>query len=177
MTYHRANRAEYVKSGKKLADETIETLSAYFQPLFAQRKIDGTLERHEVEQLGNRAKRTLANNIREKREARRSNHAPRETRKPERRRYDRSRSHHRGSDDRRNDDRRNDDRRPTAYGRSGRDRRGQFNNQPKRGDRDGGGDRERRRDGDDRRTTPEKKTWKKNGDDKKDRRDDRDRRK
>ena len=172
MTYHRADRAEYVKSGKKLADETIETLSAYFQSLFAQRKIDGTLERHEVERLRNRAKRTLANDIREKREARRSNHARRETRERERGRYDGSRSHRRGSDDRRNDDRRR-----TAYGRSGRDGRGRYNNQPKRGDRDGGGDRERRRDGDDRGTTPEKKPWKKNGDDKKDRRDDRDRRK
>ena len=172
MTYHRADRAEYVKSGKKLADETIETLSAYFQSLFAQRKIDGTLERHEVERLRNRAKRTLANDIREKREARRSNHARRETRERERGRYDGSRSHRRGSDDRRNDDRRR-----TAYGRSGRDGRGRYNNQPKRGDRDGGGDRERRRDGDDRGTTPEKKPWKKNGDEKKDRRDDRDRRK
>ena len=172
MTYHRADRAEYVKSGKKLADETIETLSAYFQSLFAQRKIDGTLERHEVERLRNRAKRTLANDIREKREARRSNHARRETRERERGRYDGSRSHRRGSDDRRNDDRRR-----TAYGRSGRDGRGRYNNQPKRGDRDGGGDRERRRDGDDRGTTPEKKPWKKNGDDKKGRRDDRDRRK
>ena len=172
MTYHRADRAEYVKSGKKLADETIETLSAYFQSLFAQRKIDGTLERHEVERLRNRAKRTLANDIREKREARRSNHARRETRERERGRYDGSRSHRRGSDDRRNDDRRR-----TAYGRSGRDGRGRYNNQPKRGDRDGGGDRETRRDGDDRGTTPEKKPWKKNGDDKKGRRDDRDRRK
>ena len=172
MTYHRADRAEYVKSGKKLADETIETLSAYFQSLFAQRKIDGTLERHEVERLRNRAKRTLANDIREKREARRSNHARRETRERERGRYDGSRSHRRGSDDRRNGDRRH-----TAYGRSGRDGRGRYNNQPKRGDRDGGGDRERRRDGDDRGTTPEKKPWKRNGDDKKDRRDDRDRRK
>ena len=172
MTYHRADRAEYVKSGKKLADETIETLSAYFQSLFAQRKIDGTLERHEVERLRNRAKRTLANDIREKREARRSNHARRETRERERGRYDGSRSHRRGSDDRRNDDRRR-----TAYGRSGRDGRGRYNNQPKRGDRDGGGDRERRRDGDDRGTTPEKKPWRRNGDDKKYRRDDRDRRK
>jgi hypothetical protein len=131
MTYHRADRAEYVKSGKKLADETIETLSAYFQSLFAQRKIDGTLERHEVERLRKRAKRTLANDISEKREARRLSRARRETRERERGRYDGSRSYRRGSDDRRR----------TAYDRSGRDRRGRFNNQPKRGDRDGGGDR------------------------------------
>jgi hypothetical protein len=81
MTYHKADRAEYVKSGKKLSYETIETLSAYFQSLFAQRKNDGTLERHEVERLRNRAKRALANDIRKKREARRSNHARCKTRK------------------------------------------------------------------------------------------------
>jgi hypothetical protein len=38
MTYHRADRAEYVKSGKKLSDETIETLSAYFQSLLLNAK-------------------------------------------------------------------------------------------------------------------------------------------
>jgi hypothetical protein len=164
MTYHHADCAKYVKSGKKLADETIETLSAYFQSLFAQHKIDGTLKRHEVKRLHNRAKQTLANDICEKREARRSNHAHCEMRERKRGQYDGSRSHRRG----------NDDRRRTAYGQSGRDGRGQFNNQPKRGDRDGGGDRERQHDGDNHGMTPEKKLWKKNGDNKNDRRDDRD---
>jgi hypothetical protein len=105
MTYHKADRTEDVKLGKKLADDTIETLSAFFKSLFAQRKIDATLERYKVERLHNRAKRTLANDIREKREARRSNHnhACRETRERERGRYDGSRSHRRGSNDRRND--------------------------------------------------------------------------
>ena len=104
MTYHKADRTKYVKSGKKLADDTIETLSAYFQSLFAQRKIDGTLERYKVKQLHNRAKWTLANDIREKREARHSNHARCETRERERGRYDGSRSHRRGSNNRRNDE-------------------------------------------------------------------------
>ncbi len=38
MTYHRADRAKYVKSGKKLASETIESLTNYFQALFSQTK-------------------------------------------------------------------------------------------------------------------------------------------
>ncbi len=38
MTYHHADRAEYAKIGKRLADETIETLTACFQLLFAQHK-------------------------------------------------------------------------------------------------------------------------------------------
>ncbi len=37
MMYHRADRAEYFKSGKKLADETIEMLTVNFQLLFVQR--------------------------------------------------------------------------------------------------------------------------------------------
>jgi len=173
MTYHPADRAEYVKSGKKLADETIDTLSAYFQSIFAQRKIDGTLERYEIERLRSRAKRTLKSDLREKREARRSTHARREMRERERGRYDKSRSYRRGSDDRRNDDRRYAD-----DNRSGRDGRGRYDNQPKRGDRGGGGDRERRRDDDDRGATSGKKPWsKKSGDDSKNRRDDRERRK
>jgi hypothetical protein len=165
MTYHRADRAEYVKSGKKLSDETIETLSAYFQSLFAQRKIDGTLERHEIERLRNRAKRTLANDLREKREARRSSHARREARERERGRRDRSRPHRRGGDDRR----------PTSYDRSGRDGRDRYNNQPKRGGRDGGVDRGKQHEGDDRGTAPKKGSWTKSHDNK-NRRDDRDRR-
>ena len=167
MTYHKADRHEYVKSGKKLSDETIETLTAYFQSLFAQRKNDGTLERFEVERIRNRAKRILASDIREKREARRSNHARREARERERERgrHGGSRSHRRGNDDRRRD----------AYGGSGCDGCGRHNNQPKRGDRDGGGDRDKRRDDDDRGATSEKRAWKKD-DNKKNRRDDRDRR-
>ncbi len=80
MTYHRADRAEYVKSGKKLAAVTIEMLTAYFQLLFAQRKNNGTLERAEVDRIRNRAKRTIASDLRDKREARRTNHAHRESR-------------------------------------------------------------------------------------------------
>ena len=169
MTYHRADRAEYVKSGKKLAAKTIETLTAYFQSLFAQRKNDGTLERAEVDRIRNRAKRTLASDLRDKREARRTNHARRESR--ERRRYDGHRSYCRGTDDRRSHDSR----------RSGRDGRDRCNNQPERRDCGGGGDRATRRDGDERQTTSGKKPWskrdKRQHDDKNDRRDGRDHRK
>jgi hypothetical protein len=38
MTYHHADRAKYVKSGKKLASKTIESLTNYFQALFSQKK-------------------------------------------------------------------------------------------------------------------------------------------
>ena len=35
MTFHRNDRLEYVRSGKKLSDETIDTLTAYFQSVGA----------------------------------------------------------------------------------------------------------------------------------------------
>ncbi len=57
MMYHRADRAEYVESRKKLASETIESLTNYFQALFSQKKIDGTLERAEINCLCTRAKK------------------------------------------------------------------------------------------------------------------------
>ena len=68
MTYHCADRHEYVKLGKKLSNEMIEMLTAYFQSLFAQRKSDGALS------LCIRAKRTIANDIHKKGEARCTNH-------------------------------------------------------------------------------------------------------
>jgi len=161
MTYHRADRTEYVKSGKKLADETIESLTAYFQSLFAQRKSDGTLERAEIDRLRNRAKRTIASDLREKREARRTSHARRLTRERERGRYDGSRSYRRDGDD--------DRRRPNRSERDGR----RHDNQPKRGDRDGDDERGGRRDDDGRGAKPGKKPWSKNAEKNKGRRDDR----
>ncbi len=77
----------------------METLTAYFQPLFAQCKLDGTLKRAKVNQLWNHAKRTLASNLRKKREARRTRHAHHESHKCGR--YDGHRSYRRGTDNRR----------------------------------------------------------------------------
>ncbi len=105
MTYHRADRHEFVKSGKKLSNETIELLTAYFQSFFAQRKSDGMLERAEVDRLKNRAQRTLAKSLRKQREARCTDYAYHKARERNCRRYDKSQAYRRGNDDRRNDDR------------------------------------------------------------------------
>ncbi len=51
MTYHRSDRTEYVKSGKKLSAETIKSLTEYFQALLAQKKANGSLERDELDQI------------------------------------------------------------------------------------------------------------------------------
>ena len=84
MTYHRNDRLEYVRSRKKLSDETIDTLMAYFQSLFAQRMNDGTLERAKMDRLQNRTKRSMKAGIRGKRKARRTEHACRYSRERER---------------------------------------------------------------------------------------------
>ena len=43
MSYHRLNCAKYVESGKDLKNETLETLTAYFQAIHDQKVLDGTL--------------------------------------------------------------------------------------------------------------------------------------
>ena len=66
MTYHKADRDKFVASGKKLADETIESLTEYFQALFAQKKSDGTLEKQEMDRLRNHARKRVAEDLRHK---------------------------------------------------------------------------------------------------------------
>ena len=143
---------------------------------------DGTLERAEMDRLRNRAKRSVKAEIRGKREARRTEHARRYSRERECGQHDGNRSFGRGGNDRRDDrDRRDDDRRRDAHRRSGREGRDRHDNQPKRGDRDGGSDRGTRRDGDGRGATAGKKPWStsatKKGRDDRDRRESRDRHK
>jgi hypothetical protein len=123
IMYHRADCAEYVKSSKKLADETIETRMAYFKSVFAQRKNDGKLKRDEVDHIHNHAKRTLASDLCDKRESSCMNHERRESR--ERGQYNGHRLYCRGTVNRRSHD----------GGRSGHDGRDRRNNQPERGDR------------------------------------------
>ncbi len=66
MTYHHADHAEYVKSGKKLATKTLKSLTSYLQALFAQKKANGMLKHAKLDCLCNREKRRLASNLCEK---------------------------------------------------------------------------------------------------------------
>ena len=47
MSYHRNDRSQYVSSGKVLDDESLETLTAYFQAIHDQKVSDGTLQRQQ----------------------------------------------------------------------------------------------------------------------------------
>ena len=51
MTYHKADRNKFVASSKILSNKTIESLTEYFQALFAQKKSNGMLEKQEMNRL------------------------------------------------------------------------------------------------------------------------------
>ncbi len=45
MTFHKSDHAEYVGSGQRLHDETLQTLTEYFQSIHETHKNDGSLQR------------------------------------------------------------------------------------------------------------------------------------
>ena len=59
----------YIKSGKKLPTEMIESQMDYFQALFAQKKVDCTLKHAEMNWLCNCTKQHIANDVCKKRNA------------------------------------------------------------------------------------------------------------
>jgi hypothetical protein len=71
MTYHHADHAEYVKSGKKLASKTIKSLTNYFQALFSQKKLMARSNVPRSIVCAILQKKRLASNLRKKRKARR----------------------------------------------------------------------------------------------------------
>jgi len=50
MTFHRSDRAEYLRSGRKLCDETLASLTTYFKSGFDARVADGSLRKLRDEQ-------------------------------------------------------------------------------------------------------------------------------
>ena len=121
MSYHKNDREKFVLSGKTLNDETIESVTTFFQALFEQRKLDGTIERQEAERLHKRllreASEKLHGRIRNISDGWRSQRARRELAlRDNRRRYVDKRGDRR-SCRRILNDRNHDDRRP-SYGAS-----------------------------------------------------------
>ena len=49
MSYHKSNRKKFDLNRKMLKDETIESITTFFQALFEQKKLDGTIQRHKVD--------------------------------------------------------------------------------------------------------------------------------
>ncbi len=82
MSYHKNDREKFVLSGKMLDDEKIESVTTFFQALFEQRKLDGTIERQEAERICKRllqeASEKLCGHICDVADGRRSQRARRE---------------------------------------------------------------------------------------------------
>jgi hypothetical protein len=51
MTFHKSDCTEYVQSGQKLHDETLQNLVEYFQSIHKTHKNDGSLQRHWVKKI------------------------------------------------------------------------------------------------------------------------------
>jgi hypothetical protein len=51
MTFHRSDRVDYLSSGRKLCNETLASLAAYFESGFDARVADGTIRKLRDEQV------------------------------------------------------------------------------------------------------------------------------
>jgi hypothetical protein len=51
MSFHCSDRSEYVRSGQKLIDKTLDSLAEYFEAIFNARLKDGSLQLKREEQI------------------------------------------------------------------------------------------------------------------------------
>jgi hypothetical protein len=65
MSFHRSDRAEYVRSGRKLNDETLQTLAEYFKSIFLAQFGNGLIQRKHDDQLRATTKRELCRELEE----------------------------------------------------------------------------------------------------------------
>jgi hypothetical protein len=56
MTFHKSDRAEYVRSRCKLDNETLQTIAEYFQSIHETHENNGNLTHHQVEKIWAEAK-------------------------------------------------------------------------------------------------------------------------
>ena len=64
MSYHKNDSEKFVLSGKTLDDKTIESVTTFFQTLFEQRKLNGTIERQEADRIRKRLLREASEKLR-----------------------------------------------------------------------------------------------------------------
>jgi hypothetical protein len=51
MTFHRSDRAEYVRSGRKLRKETLKLLTEYFESIYDSHLSKGLVLRRQLEKI------------------------------------------------------------------------------------------------------------------------------
>jgi hypothetical protein len=66
MSFHCSDHAEYVRSGRKLGYETLQTLAKYFKSIFLAQLSDGLIQRKHDEQLCAATKHELCHELKER---------------------------------------------------------------------------------------------------------------
>ncbi len=51
LTFHRTDRAEYVRSGRKLREETLKLLAEYFESIYDSRLSEGLVPRRQLDKF------------------------------------------------------------------------------------------------------------------------------
>jgi hypothetical protein len=65
MTFHKSDHMEYMRSGRKLSNKTLQTIAEYFQLIHETRENDGSLMRHQIKKIWAEAKRKLRHKLEE----------------------------------------------------------------------------------------------------------------
>jgi hypothetical protein len=115
MTFHRTDRAEYVRSGRKLRKETLKSLAEYFESIYNSRLSEGLVPHRQLDKIRVNVKRKMRHELRKRYDCKLRHFL-------EQRRTDRSRSV-----------RRNDGRRRRNYGKCCKDQRCPHNARGKKG--------------------------------------------
>ncbi len=66
MTFHQTDRAEYVRSGRKLHEESLKTLAEYFETIYDSRASEGLVPRCQLDKIQADAKREMRHELRER---------------------------------------------------------------------------------------------------------------
>jgi hypothetical protein len=65
MTLHKSDCMEYVQSGHKLSNKTLQTIAEYFQSIHKTRENYGSLMRHQIKKIQAKVKRKLCRKLEE----------------------------------------------------------------------------------------------------------------
>jgi hypothetical protein len=65
MTFHKSDHVEYVQSGRKLSNKTLQTVAEYFQSIHKTCEHDGSLTRHQTKKIRAEAKCKLRRKVEE----------------------------------------------------------------------------------------------------------------
>ncbi len=66
MPFHWTDRAEYVRSGRKLREELLKSLAEYFETIYDSRASEGLVLRRQLDKIRADAKREMRHELRER---------------------------------------------------------------------------------------------------------------